>query len=262
MCRGVPERSDQHSVGWAPFERLADRYDAWFETGKGRLVFQVEANCLRDLLEEAPRPWFEVGIGTGRFAEALGVDEGIDPGPAVLKYAAKRGIRTRIGRAEELPFPGNQFGVVLLVVTICFLENPGHALGECRRVLRNDGYAVIGLVPKDSSWGEAYARKGAEGHPFYSVARFYTAREVIGLAERAGFYLNRATSCLFERPDRTVERYQRPREGVVTDAGFVGLRFGIDDNGERPKQGERQCRISDQPSQDWPPTGNSRKLNS
>ena len=66
MCRGVPERSDQHSVGWAPFERLADRYDAWFETGKGRLVFQVEAKCLRDLLEEAPRPWLEVGVGTGR----------------------------------------------------------------------------------------------------------------------------------------------------------------------------------------------------
>ena len=234
----MPKRSDQNSIGWAPFERLADRYDAWFENKKGRRIFRVEVDCLRDLLEETPRPWLEVGVGTGRFAAALDIDEGVDPSPTVLRYASQRGIRTRVGRAEALPYESNRFGVTLLVVTICFLDDPAQALGECRRVLRKEGYAIVGLVPKDSSWGEAYARKGAEGHPFYSAARFYTAREVIGLAERAGFYLNRATSCLFERPDRTVERYQRPREGVVADAGFVGLRFGIDNNGDKPKQKE------------------------
>jgi ubiquinone/menaquinone biosynthesis C-methylase UbiE len=234
----MPKRSDQDPVRWVPFERLADRYDAWFDSEKGRRIFRAEAECIRDLLVEMPRPWLEVGVGTGRFAVALDIDEGVDPSPAVLRYASQRGVQTRLGRAEELPYEGNRFGVTLLVVTTCFLDDPAQALRECRRVLREDGYAIVGLVPKDSRWGEAYARKGIEGHPFYSAAQFYTAGEVVGIAEQAGFYLNRATSCLFEGPDRTVERYQRPREGVVADAGFVGLRFGIDNNGDKLRQGE------------------------
>lgn len=218
-----------HTTGaWAPFERMAERYDAWFDSDKGRRVFMVEANCMRNLLEEMPRPWLEVGVGTGRFAEALGMNEGVDPSPAVMRRAAQRGIRTRIGRAEELPYDDGQFGVTLLVVTICFLYDPCQAFKECSRILRRDGFAIVGLVPKDSSWGKAYARKGSEGHPFYSVATFYTAREVIRLAEQAGFYLDRATSCLFEDPEHDVSAYRHPREGIVKHAGFVGLRFGIE----------------------------------
>jgi len=236
MRGGVSKRSDQHSVGWTPFERLANRYDAWFDSEKGRRIFQVEANCLRDLLEETPRPWLEVGVGTGRFAAALDIDEGVDPSPAVLRYASQRGVRTRLGRAEKLPYESNRFGVMLLIVTICFLEDPAQALGECRKVLRKDGYAIVGLVPKDSPWGKAYARKGVEGHPFYSVAKFYTARQVIALAEQSGFYLNRATSCLFEGSGRDVCAYRQPREGIVKNASFVGLRFGI----TMPRIGERR----------------------
>lgn len=223
----MPQEREQHPEAWVPFEQLAARYDGWFDSPRGRRIFGVEAACIRGLLEGMPRPWLEVGLGTGRFAAALDVDEGIDPSPAVLKYAAERGIRSRIGTAEELPFSGSQFGVVLFVVTICFLENPGQALWECRRVLRNDGYVVVGLVPKDSAWGEMYAREGAEGHPFYSVARFYTARKVIELAERAGLSLNRATSCLFESPEREVDRYGSPREGMGEGAGFVAMRFAV-----------------------------------
>jgi len=227
MCGRMSKRSNQYAVGWAPFERLADRYDAWFDSDKGRPVFRVEAECIRDLLEEMPRSWLEVGVGTGRFAAALDMDEGVDPSPAVLRCASQRGIRTRIGRAEKLPYKSNRFGVTLLVVTICFLEDPAQALGECRRVLRKDGYVIVGLVPKDSLWGEAYARKGTEGHPFYSAAKFYTSRQIIELAEQAGFYLNRAASCLFEEPGQNVSAYQRPKEGIVKGAGFVGMRFRI-----------------------------------
>ncbi len=227
MRRRMSKRSDEHSVGSAPFERLADRYDAWFESEQGQRIFQVEADCIRGLLVGAPRPWLEVGVGTGRFAAALSIDEGVDPSPAVLRYASQRGIRTRLGRAEQLPYESNRFGVTLLVVTICFLDDPARAFGECRRVLREDGHAIVGLVPKDSLWGEAYARKGAEGHPFYSVAKFYTVRQVIKLAEQAGFYLERAKSCLFEGPDRDVRVYHRAKEGIVGRAGFVGMQFGL-----------------------------------
>jgi len=235
MYRSVSKHGYQHSVGSAPFERMAAQYDSWFESDKGSRIFQVEAECLRQLMIEMPRPCLEVGVGTGRFASALDIDVGIDPSPAVLRYASDRGISTRTGKAEELPFKNKEFGAVLLVVTICFLNEPLRALKECRRILRNDGYLIIGLVPKDSAWGKIYAKKGAEGHPFYSSARFYTAHQIIKKAEQSGFDLNRATSCLFERPNQRVSRYRRPREGLVKNAGFVGLRFG-----ERTSSSEKE----------------------
>ncbi len=223
----MPKRISQHSsLRWMPFERLADRYDAWFDSEKGRSLLRVEVDCMRDLLAGAPRPWLEVGVGTGRFAAALDVDAGVDPSAAVLRYASQRGIRTRVGRAEKLPYKSGRFGATLLVVTICFLEDPARALAECRRVLSKDGYAVVGLVPKDSPWGVAYVRKGAQGHPFYTTAKFYTSRQIIELAEQAGFYLDQARSCLFEGPGRNTCSYRRPKEGIIKGAGFVGLRFG------------------------------------
>ena len=68
----------------------------------------------------------------------------------------------------------------------------------------------------------------AEGHPFYSVATFYTVREVIALARESGFYLDRATSCLAERPEPERITYRHPQERIVKNAGFVGLRFKIE----------------------------------
>lgn len=49
-----------------PFEKLAGCYDAWFASPRGRNIFAAEVNTLRDLLEEMPRPWLEVGVSKRR----------------------------------------------------------------------------------------------------------------------------------------------------------------------------------------------------
>lgn len=48
------------------FEREAARYDAWFDSEDGRMLFSSELLGLRQLSEVLPRPWLEVGVGTGR----------------------------------------------------------------------------------------------------------------------------------------------------------------------------------------------------
>ena len=62
-----------------PFDENAEHYDVWFDTQRGRSVFESETLCLRPLASGVFRPWLEVGVGTGRFAQALGVEHGIDP---------------------------------------------------------------------------------------------------------------------------------------------------------------------------------------
>lgn len=235
-------QSGSDSAGHAPFERLADKYDAWFDGEEGRRIFRVEVECIRRLLSGISRPWLEIGVGTGRFAAALGIDEGIDPSGAVLRYSARRGIRTRKGTAEALPYKSGRFGAAVLVVTICFLDDPLRAFSECRRVLLDDGCAVVGLVPKDSPWGRLYALKGKMGHPFYSAARFYTCGQVIEIAEQTGLYLNGATSCLFEHPGEKIISFKNPRDGIVRNAGFIGMRFGTHAPAEKRETGTQTTR--------------------
>jgi len=85
------------------FERLAAGYDAWYDGPAGPAVFPSEVACLRPLLRGLPRPWAEVGVGSGRFAAALGVDAGLDPAAMPLALARSRKTPARQGRCSPTP---------------------------------------------------------------------------------------------------------------------------------------------------------------
>lgn len=220
--RDYSSRTTPNSV--QVFDQLAARYDAWFESPEGSAIFRVEAACVREAMGAPRGRWLEVGVGTGRFARALGIGDGVDPSREVLQYARSRGVRTAVGFAEHLPYPDAAFDGAVMVVTICFVSDPGRALRECARVLRPGGRLVVGLVPADSPWGQNYAEKGRAGHPFYSAAKFYTCEEIARLAREAGFTEAEAKSCLFEPPG-TAPADISTRPGIVPGAGFVALAF-------------------------------------
>jgi SAM-dependent methyltransferase len=207
------------------FHALAAEYDAWFESAEGRPLFESEVRCIRQVLPEECRPWLEVGVGTGRFAQALGVDVGIDPAARALSMAAARGIRVVQARGEALPFAPSQFGVVLVVVTLCFAPMPLALMQESTRVLTDEGRVVLGLVLADSPWGRHYARLGETGHRFYSRARFYTMEEVRQLTAQAGLQTAEACCSLFQEPGAAPFVVEDPREGLDPRAGFVAVSF-------------------------------------
>ena len=210
-----------------PFDALAQRYDDWFNAPRGAAIFAMELDCLRLIGRGFAGRWLEVGVGTGRFAQALGVGYGVDPSASMLEFASRRNIAVKPGRGEELPYPAVYFDGTLLVVTVCFLDDPAAALAEGGRVLRPGGALVAGLVPADSPWGEHYRALAAEGHPFYSAARFYRAAELTALAEAAGYTLHSAVSTLTSPPTDEPPPAEQPREGVVDGAGFVALRYEL-----------------------------------
>ncbi len=211
----------QRAGSFSPFDELAAEYDAWFD-GQGSRIFFNEVQAFRAILPCLPKPWLEIGVGSGRFAQALGIDTGIDPSGKLIEIARSRGINAFIGRGEERIFDAESFGAVFLIVTLCFLDSPLAVLKEVRRILIPGGKLVLGLVLKDNPWGRLYQRKKNEGHRFYRYARFYSCSEVVKLMFRAGFMGDGMISTLMQKPG-DVRLLEEPKAGYYPEAGFTIL---------------------------------------
>ena len=214
----------QNSIERSPFDDLALEYDAWFDR-KGRLIFSIEKRAFTDVLLSLPKPWLEVGVGSGRFAEALGIEAGVDPSSKLLQIAKNRGINTFLGRGEQQLFGKESFGTVFLIVTLCFLDSPLDVLKEVNRVLIPSGKVVMGLILRESHWGALYMQKKKEGHHFYRYAKFYSCNEVVRLLVKAGFVTERIVSTLSQKPGE-VQHVEEPKEGYFPDAGFTVMVAG------------------------------------
>jgi len=203
----------------SPFDSLAAAYDAWFEE-EGKLIFAVEVTALQEMLVMLPKPWLEIGVGSGRFAQALGIETGIDPSAKLLEMAKRRGITVFQAKGEEQFFNKATFGTVFLIVTLCFVDSPLAVLREAYRILKPEDKIVLGLVLRGSPWGQFYLAKKKDGHRFYKHATFYSYEEVEGLLKDSGFTIERVVSTLFQKPDE-VKEMEAPKEGFFSDAGFT-----------------------------------------
>ncbi|RLJ70804.1 methyltransferase family protein [Hydrogenivirga caldilitoris] len=202
------------------FEGVSLRYDQWYEKPFGRSAFELELSCLKRLVGNFRRG-LEVGVGTGRFASALGVEFGLDPSFDMLKLARKRGIKCVQGVGEELPFRDRSFDLVLIVVSICFVEEPLRVLKESKRVLNEGGKLILGLIPKESLWAEFYTKKGIEGHPIYRHAKFYSLKDIEVMLSESGFAIGSVTSTLLEEPqDERPISNKAIVKGFARNAGF------------------------------------------
>ena len=201
------------------FDNLALAYDAWFE-GEGELTFAIETRAFQEVLPSLPKPWLEVGVGSGRFAQVLGIETGVDPSIKLVEMARKRGITALVGRGEQQLFDKESFSTVFLIVTLCFVDSPLDVLREAYRILAPGGKVVLGLVLSESPWGKFYQQKKQQGHRFYKYATFYSYNEVERLLEEAGFLIEKVVSTLFQKPDR-VEHVELPRRDYSAEAGFT-----------------------------------------
>jgi len=214
----------QNNAEWSPFDDLATEYDAWFDK-EGSLIFFIEAQAFKSLLPSLPKPWLEIGVGSGRFAQALGIGTGIDPSIRLIEIAKRRGISAILGGGEQKLFDEEAFGTVFLIVTLCFLDSPLDVLKEANRILIPGGKIVLGLVLKESPWGQFYQAQKVQGHRFYRYATFYTYDESLKLLEQAGFSTEKVVSMLFQKPGK-VQHVEESREGYFADAGFTIIAAG------------------------------------
>jgi SAM-dependent methyltransferase len=200
------------------FEQHVDQYEEWFMDHP--LVYVSELHAIRELLGEGGKG-VEIGVGTGRFAVPLGISTGVEPSPAMGKLAKRRGVDVIQGVAEKLPFGDSEFDTVLMVTTVCFLDDRDMAFGEARRILKPGGSFIVGFVDRDSPLGKLYESK-KEGSPFYKDATFYSVDDILSPMKQAGFSDFAFRQTLF-RPLEEIEEVEPVQEGYGAGS-FVVVR--------------------------------------
>ena len=84
---------------------------------------------------------------------------------------------------------------------------------------------VLGLVLKESPWGQFYQTKKETGHRFYRYAMFYSYAEVEIFLIQTGFLIEKVGSMLFQNPGE-VNHIELPRQSFSADAGFTVILAG------------------------------------
>ena len=166
------------------FEKYSDAYDEWFK--KNFDLYEAELEAIRQLIPPPGSEGMEVGVGSGKFAAPLGIKIGVEPSEKMAIKARMQGINVYPGVAEELPFSDGRFDFVLMVTTICFVDDVIKSFREAIRVLRPGGCIIVGFVDKESELGRQYADK-REKSKFYKDATFLSTQEVLRYLKEAGF---------------------------------------------------------------------------
>jgi ubiquinone/menaquinone biosynthesis C-methylase UbiE len=160
----------------------------------------------------------DVGCGTGVMALLLAemghVVTGVDISETMLERAREKAaqldlsVEFKIGDAEELPFEGSTFDVVISRHVLWALPNPEKAVAEWKRVLRPGGRVIV----IDGNWG-------ANGSLFHRGWRFFGQLLVLITEQRNPWPRWRYKGIERELPMRQRERPEADI-AILKDMGF------------------------------------------
>ncbi|WP_054843799.1 methyltransferase domain-containing protein [Vulcanisaeta souniana] len=141
----------------------------------------------------------------------------------MAELARDRGVDVFVGVGESMPLRDSSFDYAVIVVTICFLDNPRKTLAEVYRILKPSGRLITCIVPRNSEHGRYYMELGRRGgHRFYTVAHFYTIHELKEvLGGSLGFSVNDRAIAVLSRG--VGDYFEEPRSVGLTEAENYGF---------------------------------------
>ena len=175
------------------FDENLNKYEEWFIINE--FVYQSELKVIQQTIPHN-KEGIEIGIGSGLFAKPLGIEEGIDPSSKMRKKARERNLKVIDAVAENLPYPTASKDFALMVTTICFVDDIQKSFQEAHRVLKQNGYLIIGFVDKNSPLGKIYLEHRNESL-FYQDAIFFGTEQVYELLQKTGFKIEETYQTVF-----------------------------------------------------------------
>ncbi len=200
------------------FEKHTGRYESWFE--KNLFAYSSELKGIKKLLPNGKG--IEIGVGSGRFAKPLSIKFGVDPSLAMLKKAKERDVKVIGGVAENLPIVSSSFDFALITTALCFVNDIERTFEEVKRILKKNGFIILGFIDRESFLGKIYMDK-KDRSLFYRVANFYSTKEVIDRLKKTGFTRPKIKQTLFALPKK-LSQTDKIEEGYGK-GGFVIIRM-------------------------------------
>jgi ubiquinone/menaquinone biosynthesis C-methylase UbiE len=168
---------------------IAESYDRFYLTDRGRSVDQIEKSLIRQHLNSIlAGNMLELGCGTGHWTEFF-CEEGfevtaIDNSKAMLSLAKRKNIsRAAFHKADaaHLPVPDNNFAVITSVTMLEFVKDINEIFNEIDRVLKPGGYLILGWLNALSEMG-----KNKNTDEIFKHAHFYSPADIDQLLSRFG----------------------------------------------------------------------------
>ena len=132
----------------------AEAYDRWFDNNKP--LFDSEAQAIEAQLPETWTEGVEIGCGTGKFSERLGISRGVEPSEPMAQLAEDRGVSVDQGTAEELPLTTDEVDLAALLGVVGYVADLDAVFAELARVVSPGGHAVVAFLRANGAFAELY----------------------------------------------------------------------------------------------------------
>jgi len=228
------------------FDRIANRYDNWYETPRGKFADAVQKELVLGLAGAFPGDAvLDIGCGTGNYslelaargAKVTGVDIAAGMLAEAQKKAAALGLPVDWVEADfgNLPFAAGTFDTVVTVTALEFAADPRGVLLEAMRVLKPGGRLVAGVLTQNSPWGRMYRDEAAQNPgSVFAAARLFTESGLTSLLPccrevRAGLFIPPGPPELDTAAARALEengrREYKNAKRFAAEPGFIAARW-------------------------------------
>jgi len=169
------------------YDEYSKTYDAKNQSFSQQEIDKLALQLIRS--QAQGKRVLEVGCGTGIWIQFLlpvvNSIEGIDLSPGMVEQAKKKGLPAKVGSAEAIPYKEKSFDFIFSYRVLPHVPNLKKALTEIKRVLREDGKAIIMFYNKNSV-KRIFLRQKMENKVY---TRFYGIKDIQKLDSSASFLL-------------------------------------------------------------------------
>jgi ubiquinone/menaquinone biosynthesis C-methylase UbiE len=175
------------------FDLLANNYDSWYDSDKGRMYDRLEKKAISRYLplSTKDKKLLEVGCGTGHWSQFFSEHgfevTGVDVSERMIDIAKSKNISNasfQVADGHSLPFADDTFNVTAAITTLEFVHNAKTVVREMVRCThKREGLLIIGVL---NALARFNRKRQQDPESLYAKARLFSPSQLKQFLEPFG----------------------------------------------------------------------------